>query len=455
MTDASTHTALPKRAKGRPRVDEVAAPSLVNVLNLVRTGQAATRQEIERASEFGRAVVTDRLATLSKLKLVDESELGATSGGRAPRLARFNQDAGHLLLATLDQTALGVAVADLTGTLSIEHHEALDLGAPVDATLSRLETLFDWLLEKDNRAHPVWGIGISVPSPVQSPETDSYPSISPPILPAWEDVPFVERLVARFGAPVWLRSSVETMTMGEAQAGEGTEADTMLLVKVGKRISAGLVVDGRLYRGTQGAAGLIGQLPVTANERTGPLEVLAGSDTIARDGQEAGESGRSPYLADILRRAGEITAIDVGQAAQAGDTAAMEIMSRSGRLIGHTVATLANMLNPSLIVLSGSIAQTNDILLAAVREVVYGESHPLVTRDLRISASRLGSSAGLVGAAAVVVDALFDPARLRSWVMRGSPIATPEFETLLTSARATLTRTDLPDETAPAPPAAE
>ncbi|TCD13347.1 ROK family protein [Oricola cellulosilytica] len=444
-----------KRGKGRPRNSEAAAPSLAAILNLVRTGRATTRQEIERASELGRAAVADRLATLGELGLVDESELGEASGGRAPRLVRFNEAAGHILVATLDQTALGVALSDLSGRLLIEHHEALDLTAPAEATIGRLETLFDWLLERIEPTRPVWGTGISMPGPVQSPPASGYLTDSPPLLPAWDGTPFVERLIARFAAPVWLRSSVETMAMGEAKAGEGVNAPHMLLVKVGKRIGAGLVVGGRLYRGALGASGLIGQLPVQANGRTGPLEVLAGSDAIAREGLVAAEAGRSPMLANVQKRTGAITAIDVGQAAQTGDPGAMEIMSHSGRLIGHTVATLANMLNPSLIVLSGSIAQTNDILLAAVRETVYGESHPLVTRDLGICASRLGSSAGLVGAAAVVVDALFEPGHLRSWILNGTPIAAPDFIELMRQARTICASGKSQSRDALAPPATE
>ena len=77
------------RGKGRPRTVETAAPSLVELLNLVRTGAANTRQELERQSEFGRAVVADRLTMLGDLGLVDESELGTATGGRAPRLVRF------------------------------------------------------------------------------------------------------------------------------------------------------------------------------------------------------------------------------------------------------------------------------------------------------------------------------------------------------------------------------
>lgn len=451
MTDTANPNGAARRAKGRPRNSDGAAPSLTKILNLVRCGQATTRQELERASELGRAIVSDRLTTLTALDLVDESELGVATGGRAPRLVRFNADAGLVLVATLDQTALGVALSDLSGKLLTEHHEALDLNAAPEETLDRLETLFEWILEKSARAQKVWGIGISVPTPVQTP-TGGLLSSSPPILPAWDGTAYVERLIQTFKAPVWLRSNVETMAMGELHDGEVPPDTTMIFIKVGKRIGAALVLEGELYRGAQGAAGLIGQLPVTSDTRTGSLELLAGSDTIAQEGRAAARNGKSPFLADILVRGSEITSIDVGQAAQAGDPTAMEIMSRSGRLIGHVAATLANMLNPSHIVLSGSIAQTNDILLAAVREVVYGESHPLVTRDLRIGASRLGSSAGLVGGAAVVVDALFEPEFLSSWITRGTPIHAPDFEKVLEVTSATLSRADLTNTEMASPP---
>ena len=148
---------------------------------------------------------------------------------------------------------------------------------------------------------------------------------------------------------------------------------------------------------------------------------------IKREGCALAESGRSPVLADLMRRGAEITPIEVSQAAQIGDQASSAILSKSGHLIGQVVATLANALNPEIIVLSGSLVQTNDILLAGIREAVYGASHPLVTRDLRIIRSQMGSSAGLVGAARVASEALFAPAFLKDWILQGKPTLHPDF----------------------------
>ena len=418
---------LRPRGKGRPRTVETAAPSLVELLNLVRSETATTRQELERHSDLGRAVVADRLTMLGELGLVDESELGTATGGRAPRLVRFAARRAAILVATLDQTAIGVGVADLSGNLLTEHHEAADLTAPPAQLTERLAALFRWSLDRHAAAQGVWGLSLSVPGAVQSGADGAFLMTTPPIMPAWDGFPLVETLTRTFGVPVWIRSSVETMTMGELHAGAGLGQRTMLFIKVGRRIGAGIVCDGQLFRGAQGAAGLIGSLPVTSGGQTGSLDSLAGSDMIQREGMAAATDGRSAVLADILRRGGEITAIEVSQAAQVGDAAAIGILATSGHLIGQVVATLANALNPDLIVLSGSLVQTNDILLAAVREAVYGASHPLVTRDLRIIRSQMGSSAGLVGAARVASEALFAPGFLKEWVMQGSPLGHATF----------------------------
>lgn len=419
------------RGRGRPRTSETAGASLVEILNLVRTERATTRQEIERQGELGRAVVADRLTLLGDLGLVDESELGVATGGRAPRLVRFAANSGRVLVATLDQTALGVGVANLSGRLLTEHHEAIDLTEPPGKVLDRLTELFDWILSRQGPAEAQpWALSLSVPAPVAHGSGGTFLTETPPILPGWDGTPFVETLVRRFGAPVWMRSSIETMTMGELHAGAGPGCKAMLFVKVGKRIGAGLVCDGRLWRGALGAAGLIGQLPVQAGGQTGTLDALAGSDMIVREAQAAAEDGRSTLLADLRRRHGSLSAAEVSQAAQMGDRTATEILVQSGHLIGQVVATLTTAFNPELIVLSGSVAQSNDILLAAVREAVYGASHPLVTRDLRIVRSQMSSSAGLVGAAMIAVEGLFSPPMLKEWVLQGRPMSHPGFVAL-------------------------
>ena len=419
------------RGKGRPKNSETAAASLAEILNLLRNEVAQTRQELERASQYGRAVVADRLATLSNLSLIDDTETGTATGGRAPRLVRFNKDRARLIAVALQQSAIGIGLADISGRLLTEHHESADLNASAADTVARIVTLARWLLSRQPESRDLWGISVSAPGPVVTDPGQPFLAATPDFLPGWANSNLVEDLCSAFRTPVWLSSSLKTMTMGEHHGGVGQGHDTMLFVRIGTRIGAGLVSGGKPYHGSAGAVGLIGQLPAHHDAESGTLNYMAGAEMFRRQGLAAAESGQSRQLADILRRTGEVTENDVCQAAQMGDPTATEIVTRSGRLVGGVVATLANMLNPDLIVLAGTVAQSTDILLAAVREAVYGASHPLVTRDLTIVTSRMSGSAGLLGAASVAVEALFAPDTLKEWIYAGTPVKHPKLVEIL------------------------
>lgn len=186
---------------------------------------------------------------LGELGLVDESELGTATGGRAPRLVRFAARRAANLVATQDQTAIGLGVAELSGTLLTEHHEAADLAAPPGQLTERLAAFFRWSLDRHAASQGGWGISRSVPCSVQGVAEGAFLTSKPLIMPAWEGFPLVETLTQSFGVPVWIRSSVETMTIGEFLAGAGLGKQTILFIKVGRRFGAGIVW-GRWFRPT-------------------------------------------------------------------------------------------------------------------------------------------------------------------------------------------------------------
>ncbi|NJC86887.1 ROK family protein, partial [Planosporangium mesophilum] len=173
--------------------------------------------------------------------------------------------------------------------------------------------------------------------------------------------------------------------------------DDVVYVKIGTGIGAGLISGGRLHRGGQGCAGDVGHVAVVDDTdvvcrcgNVGCLEALAGGGALAREGTRAAREGRSGYLAEVLASGRPINGSDISTAARHGDPVSVELLARSGRLIGTTLATVVNFYNPSLIVIGGQVANAGDVLLAAIRQVVYRRSLPLATRDLRIVHSALG-----------------------------------------------------------------
>lgn len=420
-----------------PPHDAALAPDQVDtlaaVLAAVRAGSVRTRPDLVRDLGLGRNLVSQRVVQLVDLGLLDEGRLAPSTGGRPSRELRFRSEAGCLLVAELGATDLQIGLSDLSGRLIAQRVERCDVAAGPEATLGRLEQLFDELLAEHPHEAPLWGAGLGLPGPV---EFSQGRPIAPPIMPGWDAYPVRDRLSARFQVPAWVDNDVNVMALGELRAGIGKSERELMYVKVGTGIGAGLVSGGRLHRGAQGAAGDIGHVSVLDDEsvlcrcgNTGCLEALAGGYALARDGLAAARAGRSERLATVYAATGTVTARDITAAAGTGDPASVALLTRSGRLVGRVLAALVNFYNPSLIVMGGQVSAGEDLFLSELRRTVYGRSTSLAARDLRIRTSPLGDRAGLLGAAFLVADQLFARDCLAQWIHEGSPAGRPELST--------------------------
>lgn len=427
----------------RVRAQESERQSLVSMVNVLRAHGPLSRLDLERETNLGRAVVLDRLATLSSFGLIEEAGIGRSIGGRAPRLVRFRSDAACILVATIDGGTVGVGLSDLKGQLLLEHYEDLEPHSSADANFARLEELFDWFLTQNGST--LWAIGLGIPGAVESVAGPTpgrrlgAPSIG--TMPPWNDALAFRKLLHRFNVPMWVRSAVQMEAMGEVTTLDGDGRREMLFVHLGTEIGVGLVLDGRIHQGVHGTAGQLGHIYVGEGHdkicgcgNVGCLQTVAGCNAVASEGLRGARESRSPPLRDVFERTGTVTVSDIGNASRLGDPFASDLLAQSGRLIGMVLASAVNLLNPSMVVIGGELAQTGDICLAAIREGIYHHAQPLVTRDMSIVRSRMGRSAGLVGAATVAVDEIFAPNFLEKWITFGSPLAHPQLGALLAEA---------------------
>jgi glucokinase-like ROK family protein len=420
----------PGRRRGRPPLPEEILDSFVVVLEEIRLGRSGSRAELVERTGLGRAIVARRVSDLVDRGLVRE-ELGPSTGGRPPRQLTFRADAGHVLAADLGASGVDVAVTSLDGRVLGHHGEPARIEAGPEACLDRVATLFDSLV-RTTQGIPgrPWGIGISVPGPV---EFRTGRPISPPIMPGWDGFPIREWLAARYQAPVWVDNDVNVMALGEWRSGVAVGHDNVVVIKIGTGIGAGIISDGRLHRGAQGSAGDVGHIQITDDPAVvcrcgniGCLEALAGGEALGRAGEAAALSGQSPRLQAAFDLHGSVTAEDVGRAASFGDPVAVALLQAAGRQIGAVLASLVNFFNPSLIVIGGGVANSPERIMAAIRETIYRRSLPLATRDLLVRTSSLGGLAGVIGASTMVVDQLFSRESIGRWIEAGEPFGMPE-----------------------------
>lgn len=426
----------------RPRRGGGELDSLAWLLRLIRSG-VQTRRELEEASGLGRAVVADRLATLDGFGLIDEARTTGTSVGRAPRRIRFRADAGHILVAAIGNTSLGVGLVDLNGRLLHEHHERSD-GAPSpgigvgfeasdEYTLGRIVELFNLAIADHPESRP-WGIGLAVPRPVGL--VDRRPVAARVTAPysvagreqTLPDSIFAERLRKQFGVAVRVDNDAHLMALGELRSGQGAGREDLLFVKVGTSVSVGLCLGGRVHRGAHGYAGDVGHLvveeggPLCRCGNFGCLEAVAGGTALAREATAAAKSSKSPYLAGLMADGRELTAVDVGHGAYLADPFCVELLSRAGHVIGVSLAALVSSYDPSLVVVGGGVAQAGGILISAMRESLYRHSRSKALLDVTVVRSEMGRTGSLVGAGFAVSDDLFSREQLRTWIGSGSPV---------------------------------
>ena len=409
---------------------EDALEALMAVLDEIRSTRSRSRSELVARTGLSRGTVAQRVGELIGLGLVVEADPGPSTGGRPPRRMSFRADAGHLLVADLGATSIDVAVTDLDGRILGHRDEPADVAAGPERCLARVDELFAELTTA-TRDLPgrLWGIGIGVPGPV---EFRSGRPISPPIMPGWDGYPVRERFAERYGAPVWVDNDVNILALGEWRSGIAVGHDNVIVVKIGTGIGAGIISNGRIHRGAQGAAGDVGHVQVIDDAsvvcrcgNVGCLEALAGGAALAREGEAVAIAGRSERLRTALDQHGSVSAEDVARAASFGDPVAVSMLLGAGHRVGLVLASLVNFFNPSVVVVGGGVAQSGDQLLAAIRETVYRRSLPLATRELTIQRSSLGALAGVIGASTMVIEQLFSREVLAGWLGSEQPGAIP------------------------------
>lgn len=388
------------------RTAAAANPGAGEIFQILRDGTARTKAELAALTGLARSTVALRVDALLVADLLRPAGEAVSTGGRPPARLAFNARAGLVLAVDLGATHATVAVADLSGIILDSRTRTIDIG---DGPESLLDVILEdgaALLESTAAPGiPLLGVGIGVPGPVE--HSTGRPT-NPPIMPGWDrfDIPaYVQRT---FDVPVLVDNDVNILALGE-QATTWPHIDDLVFVKVSTGIGSGIIAGGQLQRGAQGSAGDLGhvQVPSGAGSAREPgderdLEALASGSALATALREAGHEANGPS--------------DVVDLVRSGNAAAIEATRQAGRDVGEVLATVVNLLNPSIIVLGGSIARAGEHLLAGVREVVYRRSIPLATQHLAIVQSQAGDRAAVLGAAIMVAREVLSPANVDRYV---------------------------------------
>jgi glucokinase len=277
----------------------------------------------------------------------------------------------------------------------------------------RAETLdiFVEAVEEVRAAAPdVEAVGFGIPALVEWDRGVSRWSTHLPLA----DVPFRDLMSERLGLPVVVDNDANAALIAETRFGAARDRAHAVLVALGTGIGSGLLLDGRIYRGSRGMGAEVGHMVVDlhgpdcqgACPGRGCLEVMASGSAIGREGVAAARQAPSSALGRRLADGREITGGIVTELAHDGDEAARSVLAEIGRRLGYGLAGVVNVFNPEVIVIGGGAIAAGELLLSPARAVVLERALPPARETVRIVPAHFGDEAGMLGAALLALDTL-------------------------------------------------
>jgi glucokinase len=307
----------------------------------------------------------------------------------------------------LGGTKLAAALVDAQGRIVAER-KLPGRVRDYDDALGAIAALADELLgEADRRGLHAVAAGVAVAALL---DADRTQVVHAPIL-GWRDRPLLADLSDRLPVPVCIENDANAAAWGEHRHGAGAGERSLVVITLGTGVGGGVVIGDRLLTGAAGLAGELGHLKVGTEGRNCPcgsrdcLEQYAGGLALAAAGREA--ATRDPVVAgDLLAlAAGDLDRIDgrlITAAARAGDPLATGILEQAGTWLGKGLAQVASVLDPGVILISGSLAQAGELVLAPARRAFAASVTLRSARPLTpIRPAALGNAAGVVGMAAL------------------------------------------------------
>lgn len=262
--------------------------------------------------------------------------------------------------------------------------------------------------EAERRGDDAAGVGVGVAG-----WTDAERGIvrGAPNMEGWMDVPLRALLEERVKLPVFVDNDANAAAYAEAWVGAGKGCRSLVVLTLGTGIGGGLVLEGKIWRGSSGMAAEIGHMIVEPEgERCGCggrgcLEAYASATAVVREARRIIASGNaSGALAGFAGRLETLTAKEVAEAAKAGDAAAARVFSIAGRYLGIALINLINILSPELIVIGGGMAPAGELILGPARAEVKRRLPTPLAEATRIILSPLQEEAGALGAAGLALE---------------------------------------------------
>ena len=251
--------------------------------------------------------------------------------------------------------------------------------------------IISFISEHNLQRKDILGVGLGLPGPIDS-QGGCVRYL--PNIPGWNNVPLRSILSEKIKLPVFIDNDANLMTLAEYKIGAARGSANAVCITLGTGVGGGLIIQGKLYRGSTFAAGEVGHMPINED---GPLCNCHGHACLER---YIGNRRILSYAKEVFKN--DISLERLSALAAKGNVKAKKVWQDIGKKTGIALTSVVNLLNPDCIVIGGGVANAGKILFDSIEDTIKSRAMATQAQHVKIAKAELGDDGGIIGAAILV-----------------------------------------------------
>lgn len=360
--------------------------------------------ELSRRLEKSLSLSSRILNEMIEDGIVVEKGFAISSGGRRPQVFALNNDIQYIISVAMDQLITRIVIMDMYNNFVTEVKKiAISLTNNYVALQTLTEAIVEVIQSSGIEKNKFIGIGIGMPGFVDPVAGHNYTFLGANIS---------KQITISTGLPVFIENDSSSIALAEYYFGAAKDSGNAMIINFNWGVGLGIIINGHLYRGSNGFAGEFSHIPMFNNGKmcgcgkTGCLETECSFIYMLNKAEALIKNGLESYIKDRLKEGmnyEEKSKLFI-QAVINGDKLAVELISEAGYNLGRGISTLIHLFNPSKIVLSGRGATLGKIWLTPIQQAINEYSIPRLAQYTDIEVSSMGYESELIGSSIVVMS---------------------------------------------------
>lgn len=378
------------------------------VMEKIRLEAPLSRAELSYRTGLNRSTVSSIIGDLIDLGYVHETTLQDPKIGRPGMLLHFNPDAGCAIGVEIGVDFISIVLTNFVAKILWRRILYIDAGEQQIAIIECAERLINEAMEfcKSNGVRPL-GIGVAAPGlvDVQQGKLVYAPNLK------WIDIPIRLMWERRFDLPVFVENEANCAALAEHFYGVSQGVNDFLYLKTDIGLGGGIMIGGRLFKGTSGFAGEIGHITIykdgeqCACGRRGCWETYVRPRAVLDMVRQALQGGAESIVKELVK--GDLSKINLDvvlEAARQNDPVALRAFQEIGTHLAVGITNLINIFNPELVVLGGALSLAGNWVIPVIQQYIQENVLLPLRGSVRIEGSAHGLDACVLGAIALVLD---------------------------------------------------